>query len=55
MATVLAFDDEKVILDANHELAGKTLHYEVQILGVREATFSERTCGHVHDPIAGKG
>ena len=53
-AIVLSFDDEKVILDSNHELAGKTLHYAVEVLGVRESTFSERTCGHVHDPIASR-
>lgn len=52
MATVQEFDDEKVILDSNHELAGKTLTYEINILGVRKSTFSERTCGHVHDPIS---
>lgn len=51
MMMILKFDDESVYLDSNHELAGKTLNYEVTILGVRDSTFSERTCGHVHDPI----
>jgi FKBP-type peptidyl-prolyl cis-trans isomerase SlyD len=50
-AMILEFDDIKVVLDANHELAGKTLTYEIKILGIRKSTFSERTCGHVHDPI----
>jgi FKBP-type peptidyl-prolyl cis-trans isomerase SlyD len=51
MTTVLKFDEEKVILDANHELAGKTLTYNIKILGVRKSTFSEQTCGHIHDSI----
>lgn len=50
-AVVLEFDDEKVVLDANHELAGKTLSYDIKVLGVRESSMAERTCGHVHDPI----
>jgi len=50
-AVVLSFDDKQVVMDTNHELAGKTLHYDVKILGIRDSTFSERMCGHVHDPI----
>ncbi|NOZ54554.1 MAG: peptidylprolyl isomerase [Gammaproteobacteria bacterium] len=54
MAIVLEFDDEKVVLDTNHALAGKTLTYDITLLGVRAATFSERTCGHIHEPIVSK-
>lgn len=54
MVTILEFDDEKVVLDANHKLAGKTLTYQIKILGVRKSNFSERTCGHVHEPIVSK-
>ena len=50
-AKLLSFDDEKVVFDDNHILAGKTLHFDVEILGVRESTASERMCRHVHDPI----
>lgn len=52
IAIVLSFDDENVVFDDNHELAGKTLHFDVEVLGVRESTPSERMCSHVHDPIA---
>jgi FKBP-type peptidyl-prolyl cis-trans isomerase SlyD len=50
-ALLLSFDDENVVFDDNHILAGKTLHFEVEILGVRESNSSERMCGHVHAPI----
>lgn len=52
LAELLSFDDEKVVFDDNHILAGKTLHFDVEVLGVRKSTSSERMCGHVHDPIA---
>lgn len=42
--------DEHVILDANHELAGVTLHFEVSISSVRPASEEELAHGHVHGP-----
>lgn len=50
-ALLLSFDAEKVVFDDNHELAGKVLHFDVEVLGVRKSTSSERMCSHVHDPI----
>jgi FKBP-type peptidyl-prolyl cis-trans isomerase SlyD len=39
-----------VVVDLNHPLAGRTLHFEVTIREVREATDEEREHGHVHGP-----
>lgn len=40
--------EEEVIIDFNHPLAGKTLHFEVTIVGVRDANAEEIEHGHVH-------
>ncbi len=42
------FNDEMVIIDYNHPLAGKELHFIVTILDSREATDKELTCGLHH-------
>ncbi|EEO26633.1 FKBP-type peptidyl-prolyl cis-trans isomerase [Helicobacter winghamensis] len=39
------FNDEMVIVDYNHPLAGKTLNFSVTILATREATEKELSCG----------
>jgi FKBP-type peptidyl-prolyl cis-trans isomerase SlyD len=39
-----------VTVDANHPLAGQTLHFEVEITEVRDATAEELEHGHVHGP-----
>lgn len=46
--TVTAVNDEEVTVDANHPLAGETLHFSVEILDLREATESEIEHGHTH-------
>jgi FKBP-type peptidyl-prolyl cis-trans isomerase SlyD len=42
--------DDKVKMDFNHQLAGKTLHFKGEILEVREATPDELSHGHAHGP-----
>jgi FKBP-type peptidyl-prolyl cis-trans isomerase SlyD len=39
---------DMVTLDGNHPLADQNLHFEVQVVGVREATAEELEHGHVH-------
>ncbi len=39
-----------VELDANHELAGKTLHFSVTVREVRAASGEELQHGHAHGP-----
>ena len=41
--------DKNVRLNMNHPLAGKELHFSIQIAGLRPATNEEVSHGHVHD------
>ena len=46
--TVTAIIGDMITLDGNHPLADQTLHFDVQIVGVRDATAEELEHGHVH-------
>lgn len=48
MARVTAVDGENVTVDMNHPLAGETLHFDITILEVRDATAEELKTGQVH-------
>ncbi len=39
---------ESVVIDLNHPLAGKTLHFDVTVREVRPATDEEKEHGHAH-------
>lgn len=48
VGTVEKIDNEEVTLNFNHPLAGETLHFDVEVMGVRDATEEELSHGHVH-------
>jgi FKBP-type peptidyl-prolyl cis-trans isomerase SlyD len=50
LITVVGVEENEVKVDANHPLAGKTLVFDVDIVGVRDATKEELEHGHVHAP-----
>ena len=49
-AWVTGLDGDQVTVDFNHPLAGVRLHFNVEILGVRDATAEEIAHGHPHGP-----
>lgn len=48
VVTVQEVGDDTVKVDGNHPLAGETLHFDVEVADVREATAEEQEHGHVH-------
>lgn len=49
MAIITEVKPESIMLDFNHPMAGKRLHFDVTIAGLRAATSEELAHGHVHD------
>lgn len=45
---ILEIKENEVIMDFNHPLAGKNLHFKGEVVEVREATAEEISHGHVH-------
>ncbi len=46
--TIAGVEGDTIKIDANHPLAGVTLHFDVEMLDIREATEEELAHGHVH-------
>lgn len=44
--TVIEVKDDAVVVDANHPLAGKRLHFDVEVVEIREASEVELMAGH---------
>lgn len=47
-AKIIEVGEEILRLDTNHPLAGKTLHFDVTIKGIRKASPEEIDHGHAH-------
>lgn len=45
MVTVVEASDENVTIDGNHPLAGRTLHFDIEVAGVREASEEDKQLG----------
>jgi FKBP-type peptidyl-prolyl cis-trans isomerase SlyD len=48
MVTVKGIQDNMVLIDGNHPLAGMDLNFEIELMEVREATPEEMEHGHIH-------
>lgn len=48
IATVIKMEGDTIVLDGNHPLAGMNLNFDVEVVGIREATQQELSHGHVH-------
>jgi FKBP-type peptidyl-prolyl cis-trans isomerase SlyD len=46
--TVTGIAGDMVMLDGNHPLADQNLHFDIEVVSVREATTEELEHGHVH-------
>ena len=46
--TVTGVAGDMVTLDGNHPLADRTLHFDIEVVSVRDATGEELEHGHVH-------
>ena len=50
VVTIAKIEEDSVVVDGNHPLAGVQLNFDVRIMEVREATSEEIDHGHVHGP-----
>jgi FKBP-type peptidyl-prolyl cis-trans isomerase SlyD len=48
--TIVKVERDFVTVDGNHPLAGRTLHFSVEVSEVRKASHEEVAHGHVHGP-----
>jgi FKBP-type peptidyl-prolyl cis-trans isomerase SlyD len=45
---IAKIEGDQITVDANHPLAGQTLHFAIEVTDVRDASLEELTHGHVH-------
>jgi len=46
--TVEGINGDEISIDGNHPLAGETLHFDVEVFKIRDATDEEMEHGHAH-------
>jgi FKBP-type peptidyl-prolyl cis-trans isomerase SlyD len=46
--TITRIEGDEVTVDANHPLAGQTLHFAIEVTDVRDASPEELSHGHAH-------
>lgn len=49
IVTIDSIDGDEVVVDANHPMAGKHLHFDVEVVDVRDATEHEIEHGQVQN------
>lgn len=47
LATVMKVAGDRITVDGNHELSGKTLYFDLEVIEVREATLDEVMKGDI--------
>lgn len=47
---IVGVEGDRVLVESQHPLAGSTLHFEVEVLEVRDASDEELSHGHPHGP-----
>jgi FKBP-type peptidyl-prolyl cis-trans isomerase SlyD len=45
---IVAVEPDKILVESQHPLAGSTLHFEVEVLEIRDASAEEQAHGHPH-------
>lgn len=45
---IAKIEGDEITVDGNHPLAGRTLHFAIEVTDVREASLEEVMHGHVH-------
>ena len=55
MVTITKVEDGEFTLDMNHPLAGQTLHFDIEVVDIRDATAEEISAGHIHAESCGCG